>query len=91
MRRKDTLMEQREDLPRALRSTTYVTVAMVDEGRPCLVTLSHGHDEKANRIDIRSLSGKRAAKVTIQLWRRRASGPGSPTEPRHDARAPGSS
>jgi uncharacterized protein len=50
VRRKDKLMGEQEDLCRVLRSTKYVTVAMVDEGRPYLVTLSHGYDEQANCI-----------------------------------------
>jgi nitroimidazol reductase NimA-like FMN-containing flavoprotein (pyridoxamine 5'-phosphate oxidase superfamily) len=46
VRRKDKLMADQRDLSRVLRAARYVTVAMVDEGRPYLVTLSHGYDEK---------------------------------------------
>lgn len=44
MRRKDKLMESRDDLDRVLSAARYVTVAMCDQGRPYLVTLSHGYD-----------------------------------------------
>jgi nitroimidazol reductase NimA-like FMN-containing flavoprotein (pyridoxamine 5'-phosphate oxidase superfamily) len=48
MRRQDKLMAREEDLSRVLRSTKHVTVAMIDAGRPYLVTLSHGYDEEAS-------------------------------------------
>lgn len=44
MRRKDKLMSRPEDQARVLRTAKYVTVALVDDGRPYLVTLSHGYD-----------------------------------------------
>jgi nitroimidazol reductase NimA-like FMN-containing flavoprotein (pyridoxamine 5'-phosphate oxidase superfamily) len=44
VRRKDKLMTDPGDLERVLRSAKYVTVAMVDSGRPYLATLSHGYD-----------------------------------------------
>jgi uncharacterized protein len=48
VRRKDKLMGEQADLRRVLRSTKYVTVAMVDGAGPYLVTLSHGYDEQAD-------------------------------------------
>jgi hypothetical protein len=121
MRRRDKLIESREDLDRVVAAAKYVAVAMCDEGHPYLVALSHGYDAQSSclyfhcapkgrkidvlerdaevygqamvdlgyqqgscdhlfetvqfegtvvtigRIDIRSLTGKRSAKVIVQL------------------------
>jgi uncharacterized protein len=50
VRRKEKLIADPQDLVRVLRTAKYVTVAMVDGGRPYLVTLSHGYDAERRCI-----------------------------------------
>lgn len=46
----DKQIAEHQELKRILRCTKYVTVAMVDDGRPYLTTLSHGYDAERNCI-----------------------------------------
>ena len=50
MRRIDKEFSEPESLRKVLRSTEYVTLAMVKDGEPYLVSLSHGYDEDRHCI-----------------------------------------
>jgi uncharacterized protein len=50
VRRKEKEIADPQELDRVLRTAKYVTVAMVDDGRPYLVTLSHGYDAERRCI-----------------------------------------
>jgi len=50
MRRSDKEITDKEILKKILKKTQYVTIAMSMDGRPYLVSLSHGYDESSNRI-----------------------------------------
>jgi nitroimidazol reductase NimA-like FMN-containing flavoprotein (pyridoxamine 5'-phosphate oxidase superfamily) len=50
VRRKEKQIAEPQELERVLRGARYVTVAMVDGGRPYLVTLSHGYDAERSCI-----------------------------------------
>ena len=57
MRRKDKEFKEKTLLEKVLKDTQYVTLAMVDEGEPYLVTLSHGYDPENGRIYIHMANG----------------------------------
>ena len=48
LRRQDKEIKDPEILKRILKETNYVTLALVKEGKPYLVSLSHGYDEAEN-------------------------------------------
>jgi nitroimidazol reductase NimA-like FMN-containing flavoprotein (pyridoxamine 5'-phosphate oxidase superfamily) len=56
IRRKDKEFTEKELMQKLLKSTQYITLAMVDDGMPYLVPLSHGYDEKNGKIYIHSAS-----------------------------------
>ena len=56
VRRKDKEVTDRALLQKVLKTTQYVTLAMVDDGEPYLVSLSHGYDEANGKIYIHSAS-----------------------------------
>ena len=50
VRRQDKEIKDPEALKKILKETSYVTVALVKDGEPYLVSLSHGYDEAENCI-----------------------------------------
>jgi nitroimidazol reductase NimA-like FMN-containing flavoprotein (pyridoxamine 5'-phosphate oxidase superfamily) len=56
IRRKDKEITDPEQLKRILKETNYVTLAMVKDGEPYLVSLSHGYDEDKRCIYFHSAS-----------------------------------
>jgi nitroimidazol reductase NimA-like FMN-containing flavoprotein (pyridoxamine 5'-phosphate oxidase superfamily) len=50
VRRQDKEITDPETLKKILKETNYVTLAMVNDGEPYLVSLSHGYDETENCI-----------------------------------------
>ncbi len=48
VRRKDKDIKDEETMKKILRETSYVTLALVKDGEPYLVSLSHGYDEEEN-------------------------------------------
>ncbi len=52
MRRKDKAFSDKAMMTRLLKSTQYLTLAMVDDGEPYLVPLSYGYDESNGKIYI---------------------------------------
>ena len=50
VRRKDKEITDYDDLKKILKNTGYVTIALVKDGEPYLVSLSHGYDEERNCI-----------------------------------------
>lgn len=50
MRRMDKAITDEEEMQIILKSTQYVTIAMVKENEPYLVSLSHGYNPKENCI-----------------------------------------
>ncbi len=50
MRRSDKEITDPETLKKILKTAQYVTIAMSMDGRPYLVSLSHGYDESRNCI-----------------------------------------
>ena len=56
IRRKDKEITDEALLKQVLTSAQYVTLAMVDDGEPYLVSLSHGYDEETGKIYIHSAS-----------------------------------
>lgn len=48
VRRKDKEIKDEETMKKILRETSYVTLALVKDGEPYLVSLSHGYDEEEN-------------------------------------------
>jgi nitroimidazol reductase NimA-like FMN-containing flavoprotein (pyridoxamine 5'-phosphate oxidase superfamily) len=56
IRRKDKEFTEKALMEKVLKSTQYITLAMVDEGEPYLVSLSHGYDEETGKIYIHSAS-----------------------------------
>ena len=57
MRRKDKEFKEKTLLEKVLKDTQYVTLAMVDDGEPYLVSLSHGYDADNGRIYIHMADG----------------------------------
>lgn len=56
LRRQDKEIKEPENLKKILKETNYVTLAMVKEGEPYLVSLSHSYDEAENCIYFHSAS-----------------------------------
>lgn len=56
IKRKDKEIADTEQLKKILRETSYVTLAMVKEGEPYLVSLSHAYDEENHCIYFHSAS-----------------------------------
>ena len=56
IRRKDKEFTEKALMEKVMKSTQYITLAMVDEGDPYLVSLSHGYDEETGKIYIHSAS-----------------------------------
>jgi nitroimidazol reductase NimA-like FMN-containing flavoprotein (pyridoxamine 5'-phosphate oxidase superfamily) len=56
IRRKDKEIIEKEILTKILKKAKYVTIAMVKDGEPYLVSLSHGFDEKKGFIYFHSAS-----------------------------------
>lgn len=54
VRRKDKEFKEKELMQRVLKSTQYVTLAMIDNEEPYLVSLSHGYDVETGKIYIHS-------------------------------------
>jgi uncharacterized protein len=50
VKRKDLEITDEKHLKKILKETTYVTLALSMNNQPYLVSLSHGYDEKRNRI-----------------------------------------
>ena len=50
LRRTDKEITDKQTLTKILKSTKYVTLALSMDNQPYLVSLSHGYDEKRNRI-----------------------------------------
>lgn len=50
MRRADKEIKDPEEIKRVLKGTQYMTLAMVKDGEPYLVSLSHGYDEEKNSL-----------------------------------------
>lgn len=48
MRRTDKEFSDQESLSKVLKTTEYMSLAMVKDGEPYLVSLSHGYDETRN-------------------------------------------
>ena len=48
LKRKDLEITDEKLLKKILKETTYVTIALVMDNQPYLVSLSHGYDEKCN-------------------------------------------
>jgi uncharacterized protein len=56
IRRKDKEITDPEQMKKILKTTDYVTLAMVKDSEPYLVSLSHAYDEAENCIYIHSAS-----------------------------------
>ncbi len=56
IRRKDKEITDPKQMKKILKETSYVTLAMVKDGEPYLVSLSHGYDEENNCIYFHSAS-----------------------------------
>lgn len=56
IKRSDKEIKDKETMTKILKQTQYVTLAMVKDGEPYLVSLSHGYDEENNCIYIHSAS-----------------------------------
>jgi len=56
IRRKDKEITDPEQMKKLLKTTKYVTLAMVKDGEPYLVALSHAYDEAEHCIYIHSAS-----------------------------------
>ena len=56
MRRADKEISDPDEIRRVLKGTQYMTLAMVKEGEPYLVSLSHGYDEERNSLYFHSAS-----------------------------------
>jgi len=50
MRRADKEISDPDEIRRALKGTKYMTLAMVKDGEPYLVSLSHGYDEERHSL-----------------------------------------
>lgn len=48
LRRIDKEIEDKKKLVRVLKETKFITIAMIKDDRPYLVSLSHGYDEEEN-------------------------------------------
>jgi hypothetical protein len=48
LRRIDKEIEDKKKLVRVFKETKFITIAMIKDGRPYLVSLSHGYDEEEN-------------------------------------------
>lgn len=48
LRRIDKEIKDKKKLVKVLKETKFITIAMIKEGRPYLVSLSHGYDEEKN-------------------------------------------
>jgi nitroimidazol reductase NimA-like FMN-containing flavoprotein (pyridoxamine 5'-phosphate oxidase superfamily) len=71
IRRKDKEITDKEKLKKILKEASYVTLAMVKDDEPYLVSLSHGYDEKKNCIYFHSASeGKKLdyMRVNPMIW-----------------------
>jgi nitroimidazol reductase NimA-like FMN-containing flavoprotein (pyridoxamine 5'-phosphate oxidase superfamily) len=56
LRRQDKEIKDPEILKKILKETNYVTLALVKEGEPYLVSISHGYDEVENCVYFHSAS-----------------------------------
>ncbi|TRO50797.1 hypothetical protein E2P71_09970 [Candidatus Bathyarchaeota archaeon] len=56
IRRKDKEITDKKQLAKTLNEPSYITLAMVDQGEPYLVSLSHWYDEAENCIYFHSAS-----------------------------------
>jgi len=63
VRRKEKEFNDRESMVKVLKSQPYITLAMVDDGEPYLVSLSHAYDEERNRIYVHMASEGRKLSV----------------------------
>ena len=52
IRRKEKEFTDNESKVKVLKSQNYITLAMVDDGEPYMVPLSHAYDEKKDRVYI---------------------------------------
>jgi nitroimidazol reductase NimA-like FMN-containing flavoprotein (pyridoxamine 5'-phosphate oxidase superfamily) len=71
LRRKDKEIKELDKIKKILKETKYVTIALVKDGEPYLVPLSHGYDEKENCIYFHSASvGKKLdyMKACPYIW-----------------------
>lgn len=57
IRRKDKAINDPDQMKNILKNTDYITVAMVKDGEPYLVSLSHAYDEVEHCIYFHSASG----------------------------------
>ncbi len=63
IRRKEKEFTDNESMVKVLKSQPYLTLAMVDDGEPYLVSLSHAYDEERNRVYIHMASEGRKLSV----------------------------
>ena len=63
MRMKEKEFTDHETKVKVLKSQPYITLAMVDDGEPYLVSLSHAYDEEKNRVYIHMASEGRKLSV----------------------------
>jgi len=63
IRRKEKEFTDHESMVKVLKSQSYITLAMVDDGEPYMVSLSHAYDEEMNRVYIHMASGGRKLSV----------------------------
>lgn len=63
IRRKDKEFSEKELLEKVLTNTQFLTLAMVDDGEPYLVSLSHGYDKENGRIYIHMANDGRKLEV----------------------------
>ena len=63
IRRKEKEFTDHESMVKVLKSQPYITFAMVDDGEPYLVSLSHAYDEERNRVYIHMASEGRKLSV----------------------------
>ena len=56
IRRKDKEITEQDQMKKILKTTNYVTLAMVKDGEPYLVSLSHAYDEAEHSIYFHSAS-----------------------------------
>ena len=63
MRRKDKSFTEKNLLEKVLQGTQFITLAMVDDGEPYLVPLSHGYDPENGRIYIHMASAGKKLEI----------------------------
>ena len=68
IRRKEKEITDHQILRRILKETKYVTIAMVKDNDPYLVSMSHGYDEKNHCLYLHSANeGKKFADTVTEM------------------------